>query len=126
MWWFLLKGLKNIFCLAADYEPLFTLATRLLQHFLKEDIEAPAPSVPSKSLIDPPTKLCSEILRLLLGLVKSHGQAAGASFGPAIIAKTAPAWAAAFACQRAEWYIFAHPSFHLFTSTNEGGPFGLD
>ncbi|KAH9571646.1 hypothetical protein CY35_02G105300 [Sphagnum magellanicum] len=85
-----------------DYEPLFTLATRLLQHFLKEDIEAPAPSVPSKSLIDPPTKLCSEILRLLLGLVKSHGQAAGASFGPAIIAKTAPAWAAAFACQRAE------------------------
>ncbi|CAM6068321.1 unnamed protein product [Sphagnum tenellum] len=89
-----------------DYEPLFTLAARLLQHFFKEDIEAPAPSVPSKLLIDPPTKLCSEILRLLLGLVKSHGQAAGASFGPAIIAKTAPDWAAAFACQRADLLPF--------------------
>lgn len=81
-----------------DYKPLFGLATRFLQpYFLLVDKEATSEIV---IVADSSVALCSEVLRLLLALIKSHGRQAGASFGPATIAKTAPTWALAFTCQK--------------------------
>ena len=89
----------------ADYKPLFSLANRLLQPQIllveKEIVRVNLIGIPALGL-------CSEVLRLLLALVKSHGRQAGASFGPATIAKTAPTWAVAFSCQKAAWYTFIH------------------
>lgn len=101
-------GFINIvaFCGNADYKPLFGLATRFLQpYFLLVDKEATSEIV---IVADSSVALCSEVLRLLLALIKSHGRQAGASFGPATIAKTAPTWALAFTCQKSTRYGFIH------------------
>ncbi|KAG0630923.1 hypothetical protein M758_1G214100 [Ceratodon purpureus] len=82
-----------------DYKPLFGIATSFLQpQFLLVNKGSILES--ANSVEDSDGAFCSEILRLLLALVKSHGRQAGASFGPATIAKTAPTWALAFTCQK--------------------------
>jgi len=93
------------FCPIADYKPLFSIAKSFLQpQFLLVNKEATLES--AEAVGDSAGTLCSEVLRLLLALVKSHGRQAGASFGPATIAKTAPAWAVAFTCQKSSRYAF--------------------
>jgi hypothetical protein len=99
----------------ADYKPLFSLANRLLQPQIlfveKEIVRVNFTEIPALGL-------CSEVLRLLLALVKSHGRQAGASFGPATIAKTAPTWAVAFSCQKAAWYTFIHIQSVFFPASD--------
>jgi hypothetical protein len=91
--------------LSADYKPLFGIASSFVQpQFLLVNKSAALES--GNTVEDSAEALCSEILRLLLALVKSHGRQAGASFGPATIAKTAQTWALAFTCQKSSWYAF--------------------
>lgn len=93
------------FCPSADYKPLFGIATSFLQpQYFLVNTEATLES--AKTVGGSATTLCSEVLRLLLALVKSHGRQAGASYGPATIAKIAPTWAVAFTCPKSSRYAF--------------------
>jgi hypothetical protein len=92
--------------LSADYKPLFGIASSFVQpQFLLVNKSAALES--GNTVEDSAEALCSEILRLLLALVKSHGRQAGASFGPATIAKTAQTWALAVTCQKSSYVVNA-------------------
>jgi U3 small nucleolar RNA-associated protein 20 len=99
-------------CRVDDYEPLFQLAARLVRpEFFSSsgssssggaaaDEGAPVEPLPRgasavySDFLHP--SLSAQVLRLLLALTLSHAKVAGASLGPASIAKAAPQWAPVF------------------------------